>query len=64
MADLRCPFNDGFTRTAVYAKKLYQMGIMSYMNKQAAVNEIAKALRTILTQKQQYLDEEFKAILT
>ena len=49
--------------TAVYAKKLYQMGIMGYLNKQSAVNEIAKALRTILTQKQQYLDEEFKGIL-
>jgi DNA-binding NarL/FixJ family response regulator len=49
--------------TAVYAKKLYQMGIMGYLNKQAAVNEIAKALRTILMQKQQYLDEEFKGIL-
>lgn len=49
--------------TAVYAKKLYQMGIMGYLNKQATVNEIAKALRTILMQKQQYLDEEFKTIL-
>lgn len=50
--------------TAVYAKKLYQMGIMGYLNKQAPVNEIAKALHTILDQKQQYLDEEFKSILT
>ncbi|HKC36850.1 MAG TPA: response regulator transcription factor [Chitinophagaceae bacterium] len=49
--------------TAVYAKKLYQMGIMGYLNKQATVTEIAKALRTILIQKQQYLDEEFKTIL-
>jgi two-component system invasion response regulator UvrY len=49
--------------TAVYAKKLFQMGIMGYLNKQATVTEIAKALRTILVQKQQYLDEEFKAIL-
>lgn len=49
--------------TAVYAKKLFQMGIMGYLNKQASVNEIAKALRTILVQKQQYLDEEFKSIL-
>ena len=50
--------------TAVYAKKLFQMGIMGYLNKQATVTEIAKALRTILIQKQQYLDEEFKAIIT
>ncbi len=49
--------------TAVYAKKLYQMGIMGYLNKQAAVTEIAKALHTVLDQKKQYLDEEFKSIL-
>jgi two-component system, NarL family, invasion response regulator UvrY len=49
--------------TAVYAKKLYQMGIMGYLNKQAPVTEIAKALHMILGQKQQYLDEEFKSIL-
>src|SRR5690242_13015431 len=34
--------------TAVYAKRLYQMGIMGYLNKQSNVTEIAKALRTIL----------------
>lgn len=50
--------------TAIYAKKLYQMGIMGYLNKQASLNDIAKAFRTILIQKQQYLDEEFKSILT
>jgi two-component system, NarL family, invasion response regulator UvrY len=50
--------------TAVYAKKLYQMGIMGYLNKQAPVTDIAKALHTILEQKKQYLDEEFKNILT
>jgi len=50
--------------TAVYAKKLYQMGIMGYLNKQAPVTEIAKALQTILVKGQQYLDEEFKTILT
>ena len=50
--------------TAVYAKKLFQMGIMGYLNKQAPVEEIARALRTILTQKKQYLDEEFRNILT
>jgi DNA-binding NarL/FixJ family response regulator len=49
--------------TAVYAKKLYQMGIMGYLNKQAPVTDIAKALHTILGQKKQYLDEEFKSIL-
>ena len=49
--------------TAVYAKRLYQMGIMGFLNKQASVTEIAKALRTILVEKQQYLDEEFKSIL-
>ena len=49
--------------TAVYAKKLFQMGIMGYLNKQASVSEIAKALRTVLLNKQQYLDDEFKTIL-
>lgn len=49
--------------TAVYAKKLYQMGIMGYLNKQANVNEIVKALRTIMTENKQYLDEEFKLML-
>jgi two-component system invasion response regulator UvrY len=49
--------------TAVYAKRLYQMGIMGYLNKQANVTEIAKALHTILDNKQQYLDEEFKTII-
>src|SRR4051812_45359657 len=41
--------------TEVYAKKLYQMGIMGYLNKQANVQEIAKALRAILVDKKQYL---------
>lgn len=49
--------------TAIYAKRLYQMGIMGYLNKQAPVQEIAKAFHTILDQKQQFLDEEFKSIL-
>ena|SRR5690349_5947889 len=49
--------------TAVYAKKLYQMGIRGYLNKQAPVNEIATALKTVLLEKKQYLDEEFKSIL-
>jgi two-component system invasion response regulator UvrY len=49
--------------TEVYAKKLYQMGIKGYLNKQSNVQEIAKALKTILLEKKQYLDEEFKTIL-
>lgn len=49
--------------TAVYAKKLYQMGVMGYLNKQASIQEITKALQTVLTLKKQYLDEEFKSIL-
>src|SRR5258706_3516570 len=48
--------------TAVYAKKLYQMGVMSYLNKQASVKEIARALQIVLIQKRKYLDEEFKSI--
>ncbi len=49
--------------TAVFAKKLYQIGVMGYVNKQANVSEIRKALRTILVEKRQYMNEEFKAIL-
>ena len=50
--------------TAVYAKKLYQMGVMGYLNKQASVKEIARALQIILVQKKQYMEEEFKSILS
>jgi len=49
--------------TGVFAKKLYQMGIMGYLNKQADMTEIRKALRTVLTEKKQYMNEEFKTLL-
>ena len=49
--------------TGIFAKKLYQMGVMGYLNKQADMSEIVKALRTILTEKKQYMNDEFKAIL-
>src|SRR5258706_1498866 len=49
--------------TEIFAKKLYQMGVMGYLNKQAATSEISKALRIILTDKKQYMNEEFKFIL-
>jgi len=49
--------------TAVFAKKLYQLGVMGYVNKQASINELTKALRVILIDKKQYMDEEFKAML-
>jgi len=49
--------------TEAYAKKLYQMGIMGYINKQTNLSEVAVALRQVLYEKKQYLDEEFKAIL-
>jgi DNA-binding NarL/FixJ family response regulator len=49
--------------TGIFAKRLYQMGIMGYLNKQADMSEIIKALRTILIEKKQYMNEEFKAIL-
>ena len=49
--------------TAVYAKRLFQMGIMGYLNKQSPVPEIIEALRTIIIHKKQYLDTEFKSIL-
>jgi DNA-binding NarL/FixJ family response regulator len=49
--------------TGIYAKKLYQLGVMGYVNKQANMEELKIALRTILTDKKQYMDEEFKSIL-
>jgi DNA-binding NarL/FixJ family response regulator len=48
---------------SLYAKKLFQMGIMGYLNKQTNLPDIAKAIQTILIQQKQYIDEEFKAIL-
>ncbi len=48
---------------SVFAKKLYQMGVMGYLNKQANMNEIRRALRTILSEKKQYLSDEFKSML-
>jgi DNA-binding NarL/FixJ family response regulator len=49
--------------TDVFAKKLYQLGVKGYLNKQAPMSEITKALHTILTEKKQYLNEEFKTQL-
>jgi DNA-binding NarL/FixJ family response regulator len=49
--------------TVIFAKKLYQMGVMGYLNKQAGTTEITKALRTILTEKKQYMNEELRSIL-
>jgi len=49
--------------TGIFAKKLYQMGVMGYLNKQSNMGEITKALRVILTEKKQYMNEEFKSIL-
>jgi two-component system, NarL family, invasion response regulator UvrY len=50
--------------TEVFARRLYQMGIMGYINKQRDLSEVAKALRRILIEKKQYIDEEFKSQLT
>jgi two-component system, NarL family, invasion response regulator UvrY len=49
--------------TAVYAKKLYQMGIRGYINKQSDLHEVTVALRTILVDKKQYLNKEFTQLL-
>jgi two-component system invasion response regulator UvrY len=49
--------------TNIYAKKLFELGVMGYLNKQADVSEIVKALRTILISHQQYVDEEFRSQL-
>lgn len=49
--------------TELFAKRLYQIGVMGYLNKQANMSELTKALRIILTEKKQYMDEEFKSML-
>ena len=49
--------------TSIFAKKLYQLGVMGYLNKQADMAEVKKALHTIITEKRQYMDDEFKSIL-
>ena len=49
--------------TNVFAKKLYEMGVMGYLNKQATMSELTRALRMILTERKPYMDEEFKSIL-
>lgn len=49
--------------TAVYARKLYQIGVMGYLNKQASMSELKKALHMILTEKKRYMEEEFKSML-
>jgi two-component system invasion response regulator UvrY len=48
----------------VYGRRLYQMGVMGYLSKQADVSEIKRALRIVLGEGKQYMDEEFKAMLT
>ena len=50
--------------TEVFAKRLYQMGVVGYLNKQAPVTEIRAALQAVLIEKKQYISDEFKAILT
>jgi DNA-binding NarL/FixJ family response regulator len=49
--------------TEAYAKKLYQMGIMGFINKQANLKDVAIAVQHIVIDKKQYLDEEFKSML-
>ena len=49
--------------TSVFAKKLYELGVMGYVNKQAAMSELIKALRLVLTEKKPYMDEEFKSMI-
>lgn len=49
--------------TEIFAKKLYQIGVMGYLNKQADVSEISKALRVILLEKKRYMNDEFKLLI-
>lgn len=49
--------------TRIFAKRLYQMGVRGYLNKQAETSEITRALRIILKEGKQYMNEEFRSIL-
>lgn len=49
--------------TEVYARRLYQLGVMGYLNKQANMTELKKALHIILTENKRYMEEEFKLML-
>jgi DNA-binding NarL/FixJ family response regulator len=45
---------------AVFAKKLYQLGIRGYLNKDAEMSELIGALRTVLIEKKIYFNPQFK----
>jgi len=47
----------------IFARRLYEIGVMGYINKQADMGEIRKALRTIITEKKQYLSPEYRSLL-
>jgi DNA-binding NarL/FixJ family response regulator len=49
--------------TGNICQKTIPDGGNGYLNKQAPTSEISKALRTILSEKKQYMNEEFKSIL-
>jgi len=49
--------------TAVFAKRLYQMGIRGFLSKQASVPEIRKALYLVLAEDAYYMSDEFKTML-
>lgn len=48
----------------LFAAELYRLGVMGYLNKQADINEIRKALNTILRKKLPYKNPHNKAIYT
>lgn len=44
----------------LYAKRLYQLGVMGYLSKQADIQEIRKALRMIIIEQKTYIDPDLK----
>lgn len=46
--------------SGLFAAELYRLGVMGYLNKQADINEIRKALNTILRKKTPYKDLDYK----
>ncbi len=43
--------------TNLYASELYRLGVMGYLNKQADIKEIKKALNTILRDRRPYMEQ-------
>jgi two-component system invasion response regulator UvrY len=46
----------------IFARRLYELGVKGYLNKQADMSEIRTALRTIISEGKPYFSQEYKAL--